>query len=167
MKLSTVIEIVASQLAQRCSCSFSGKFIANGELTCGDRTTDRVILRGSLVGVDGTSGAQLHTQLQQWVDSSPKIEVTGVSLEILSCSTYPGNEASCLIQEPSGTVSAEAHNKAPSGGLPLYAGVGAAGGVAILVIIVIIIVVALVCRKRMAKKNYQLNRYCIYFHKKM
>ena len=129
-KLNAVLERISSQLTLRCSCLFSSKLIANGELACGDRRTNSIIIRGNLIGLDNTSAALLHSRLQQWVDSSPKINVTGVFLDILPCSTYLKSEAPCETRV---------------GGVPLY--VGAVGGVVIIIIIIIVVVVAVVCRK--------------------
>ena len=134
-KLNAVLEHISSQLKLRCSCLFSSKFIANGELACGDRRTNSIIIRGNLIGLDNTSAALLHSHLQQWVDSSPRIEVTGVFLDILPCSTY-------LISE--------APSETQVGGVPLY--VGAVGGIVIIIIIIIIIVVVVAVIRRKMKR---------------
>ena len=165
VKLRTVLEIVASQLAQRCSCSF----IANGELTC-DRRTDRVILRGSLIGLDdNTSAALLHFHLQRWVDGSPSIEVTGIPLDILPCSTYPINQTICEPSSSTGEVTepqtstvsvgemSEPQNLANRGRVSssYEAGLGVVGVLILIAIVIVIIVLAIVCRKRVKSKKYR------------
>ena len=170
VKLSTFIEIVASQLAQKCSCSFLSNFIANGELTCEDRRTDRVILRGSLIGLDdNTSAALLHFHLQRWVDGSPSIEVTGVPLDILPCSTYPINQTICEPSSSTGEVTepqtstvsvgevSEPQNLANRGRVSssYEAGLGVVGVLILIAIVIVIIVLAVVCRKRVKSKKYR------------
>ena len=166
VKLSTILEIIASQLAQRCSCSFLSNFIANGELICEDRRTDRVILQGSLIGLDdNTSAALLHFHLQRWVDGSPSIEVTGVPLDILPCSTYPINQTIC---EPSSSTEPQTstvsfgdvstpQNLANQGRVSLSheVGLGVVGFLILIAIIIIIIVLAIVCRKRVKSNKYR------------
>lgn len=131
---------------------------------CGDRTTDRVILRGTLIGTRESDSGDLHTQLQAWVDESPTVEVNGIPLQIVPCSTYLGGEASCDIQEPNSTattfvrvVDQTEASSAALGGVTLYAAVG--GGVALVLIVVLVIgVLVVVIRKRRRSKKYETNR---------
>ena len=128
-----MLELMASTLVMNCSC------IAQTNLTCDGGS---VVLQGALVGTEERSGAELHDQLQDWVDAGQKIQIMGVSLEVVSCSTYPGLEESC-----GRTTSAPARS-----GIPLYAGV--AGGVALLVITTAVIVAIVACRRCCRNRKY-------------
>ncbi len=143
---------------ESCTCPVSIQYIARGELTCGDKTTDRVILQGALVGLEDKNSLELHSQLQKWVDGSPKIEVIGVPLQIFPCSTYPGDEESCYAPEtpsPPTSFTVGGVDELSSGlaGVPLYAGV--VGGVAVVVIVLIVIIVTVVGVRR---KRYKTSR---------
>ena len=130
---------------------------------CGDSTTDRVILQGTLIGTEGGGSTDLHTQLQSWVDGSPIVHVIGIPLQVIPCSTYPGGEASCEIQEPPNSTSSTTTKvvdgpQASAGlsGVTLYAAIG--GGVAVVLIIALVIgglVVAV--RRRCRRKKYKTN----------
>lgn len=132
------------------------KYVAEGNLSCGDRTTDRVLLRGALIGTEGSDSSDLHAQLQSWVDAGPTVEVRGIPLTVIACSTYPGGEASCQIQSPTNpVVETEGQASSTFGGIPLYAAV--AGGVALLLgVIVVIIVLVGVRRRQRRRKRYRL-----------
>ena len=118
----------------------------------------------SLSGTQGGSSEDLHTQLQDWVDQSPIIEVTGIQLQVVPCSTYIGGEASCEIQEPSDSTPTEIQVVGPGeasstalGGVTLYAVIG--GGVAVLLIVAIVIgALVLAVRKKCRSKKYETNR---------
>lgn len=158
VKLGAVLNIIISQLRSTCSCRLSAKYVASSNLVCGDRTTDRVILEGTLIGALESSSADLHTQLQNWVDTGPTTEVIGSQLQVVPCSTYPGHEASCESTPATSTATtatpatiprvADAEESSSGlGGVTLYAAVG--GGVALLLIVVLVIVVlTLAIRKR-------------------
>lgn len=129
------------------------KYVAEGNLSCGDRTTDRVILHGALIGTESSGSSDLHAQLQSWVDASPTVEVRGIPLTVIACSTYPGGEASCGIESPTvPVVGTEGRSSSTFGGIPLYSAV--AGGVALMLMVIIVIIVLVGCvRKRRRRKR--------------
>ena len=146
-----------------CSCELSTKFIAGGNLSCGDKTTDRVILQGTLIGTLERSSAELHAHLQTWVDAAHTIEVAGIPLEVVPCSTYTGSGGvKCELTTPSSTPTVltstgrevDTGESSAFGGITLYAAV--AGGVAVLLFVVLVIVVIVLCvRKRRKTKKYR------------
>lgn len=155
VKLNSILKILVTQLTQTCSCQLSVKYVGRGNLTCGDRTTDRVILQGQLIGTQGSNSTNLHAQLQNWVDNGPTVEVNGIQLQIVPCSTYPGGKVTCVLEVPSSTpsisvvsvVDSVGQSSSKPGGILLY--VAVAGGVALLLIIaVVIIVLVIVVRKK-------------------
>lgn len=160
--MGAIVDVVVTQLIKSCSCPLSAKFIAEAELMCGDRTTDRVIIQAKLVSLEDTSSEELHTQLQAWVDTEPAVEITGNPLQILSCSTYPGDGVSCEIAAPSSTVSinivdAKGQDTSSSPiGIPVYGGlIGAL--IVIIVIIVVVILVVAVARRRMKRRSLNIS----------
>lgn len=136
---------------------------------CGDRTTDRILLQGTLIGALQSSSADLHTQLQSWVDTSPTVEVIGIPLQLVPCSTYPGEEASCEFQGPTasanvtastpGVIDSEQSSSSGLGGITLYAALG--GGMAVLIGI-IIVVILLVALRRRGRKQFTPSRYLLH-----
>lgn len=160
VKLNAILDHLVSQLALNCSCSISKKYIAQPELTCDGSSTDRVVLQGAFVGTPERGGDELHAQLQQWVDEGQMIQVIGIPLEVVACSTYPGSEETCTASSATTPIIKVADETAQSsglGGVPLYAAV--VGGVALLVIVAIVIAVVIgVCRRRHTKKKYKTNR---------
>lgn len=138
---------------------------------CGDGTTDRVILQGTLIGALQSSSADLHTQLQSWVDKRKPVEVIGIPLQVVPCSTYPGGEASCEFQDPTSpeidtTTDAATPTTIPRvvnseessafGGVTLYGAVG--GGVALLMVIAIVIILLALAIKRRRSKQFTPSR---------
>ncbi len=161
---------LASELMQKCSCSLSVKYIAQADLSCDEGTTDRVVLRGALVGTRERSGAELHQQLQEWVDAGQMIQIIGIPLQVIPCSTFSGFEATCskssspipptTTSPPSTSTSTtpvikandEKSQSSALGGVPFYAAV--VGGVAFLVILTVVIVVLVVaCKRCRARKH--------------
>ena len=131
--------------------------MAGGNLSCGDSTTDRVILRGALVGTEVSGGSDLHALLQSWVDATPTVQVRGIPLTIIACSTYPGEESSCEPQaQSSPTVPQVTEASSALGGIPIYAG-AAGGAVFLLVVIVVIIVLVVAVKKKRKSKTYRYN----------
>ena len=61
---------------------------------------DIVILQGTIVALPETSEEELHKHLQIWVDAGPTLEITGVQLMIVECSTYPSDGKSCELEDP-------------------------------------------------------------------
>ena len=91
---------VAGQLSAECSCLLSVRYIANPSLTCGEGTTDRVVLSGAIVALKKeNSKVKLGQLLQAWVDSTPVIEVTGVSLQVTKCPINATSRAGCHVKE--------------------------------------------------------------------
>ena len=87
LKLSALQEFLVSLLTPICSCSLSTEYIAQANLTCdGDLT----LFQGALVGTPETGGAELHGQLQSWVDEGQKIEIIWMPLKLPVCSTFGG-----------------------------------------------------------------------------
>jgi hypothetical protein len=164
VKLGVILNTLVSQLTTTCSCQLSAKYISSGSLTCGDSTTDRVILQGIMVGALQSSSADLHTQLQSWVDTSPTVQVIGIPLQVVPCSTYPGGEASCELREPTGAtpitiprVDSEESSSSGLGGVTLYAAVG--GGVAVLLVIAIVVILLILAVRRRRSKQFTPSRY--------
>jgi len=137
----------------------SAKYVAGGNLSCGERTTDRVILQGVLVGTPESDSSELHKQLQEWVNDSPALEITGIPLKVVSCSTYIGDGTACGIQlasvtTPTRTVKVadpDENVSTPLSGIPLYAGI--AGGVALLMVVVIVVVLVFLRKKCRSTKH--------------
>jgi len=75
------------------------RYIANPSLACGDGTTDRVILSGAIVALKETSEVKLGQLLQDWIDSTPILEVTGVSLQVIKCLINATNKDGCHLKE--------------------------------------------------------------------
>lgn len=164
---------VAAQLSKVCSCSLSVRYIANTELTCGDHTTDRVILEGAIIALNKISETKLHQLLQGWVDNSPTMEVTGVSLQVIKCSTSPLDKDSCLFKEvdasssslpPTGfkveVVTLKAAKDSP-GSIPITVYGGAGGGV-VVVLGVTCFVAMIIWRIRCKRSQaYKTDRYAI------
>ena len=123
-------------------------YIANSKLTCGDSTTDRVILEGALVALPEATEIKLHKHLQDWVDTSPTIEVTGVPLRVVKCSTYPSEEDSCMFKEAATQKVVNNESRSP---VVLYGGVG--GGIVVVLLLLTCIVVALIWGMRRKKRN--------------
>lgn len=176
-KLGAILNIIISRLRSTCSCRLSAKYIASGNLVCGDRTTDRVILQGTLIGALESGSADLHSQLQSWVDAGPTVEVIGSQLQIVPCSTYPGGEASCEPTSAAASTAtpttipriANAEESSALGGVTLYAAVG--GCVALLMIVVLVIVVLVLAIKKRKSSKFTPTRYngrilmsCNYMH---
>lgn len=165
MKLGAILNIIISQLRSTCSCQLSAKYIASSDLVCGDRTTDRVILQGSLIGAQESNSTDLHTQLQSWVDGAPSVEVIGSQLQVVPCSTYPGDEGSCVLAPATPTTpttiprvaNAEESSSSGLGGVTLYAAVG--GGVAVLLIVVLVIVLLVLAIKKRRNGKFTPTRY--------
>ena len=168
VKLAAVLRTLIAQLESTCSCRLSLKYIASGALMCGDSTTDRVILQGTLIGALQSSSADLHMQLQSWVDTSSTVEVIGVPLQVVPCSTYPGEEATCEFQEPTSTgtnstattprvIDSEEQSATGLGGVTIYAAIG--GGVAVLMVIVIVVILVVLALRRRRRKQFTPSRY--------
>ena len=136
-----LLNTLVTRLTDSCSCRLSVKYVAESNLSCGDRTTDRVILRGSLIGTEGSDSSDLHALLQSWVAAGPSVEVRGIRLTVLPCSTYPGDESNC------GSLSFER--------LPVYSSV--AGVVVLSLVAIVVTVVVLVCVRR--RKKQKIRRY--------
>lgn len=173
VKLSIAQDTIIAKLMDTCSCELSTKFIAGGNLSCGDKTTDRVILQGALIGTLERSSAELHAHLQTWVDAAHTIEVTGIPLEVVPCSTYVGSGGvSCELTTPSpaptmltSTVlmstmltstgrEADPEESSSFGGIALYS--AAAGGVAVvLFVILVIVLIVLGVRKKRKTRKYR------------
>lgn len=160
-----MLNTIITQLKRTCSCQLSAKYVTSTGLMCGDATTDRVILQGTLIGALESNSTDLHTQLQNWVDGSPTIEVIGIRLQVVPCSTYPGGEASCEFQEPGSATTAapttiprvaKPEESSGLGGVTLYAAVG--GGVAMLMIVAIVIILLALAIKKRRNKTYTTNR---------
>ena len=136
-------------------------YIANSKLTCGDSTTDRLILEGALVALPEATEIKLHQHLQDWVDTSPTIEVTGVPLRVVKCSTYPSEEDSCDFKAAAtpnvNLITQNVVNNESESPLTLYGGVG---GAVLVVLLLPCIAVAIVWGIRRKKK--QINRYVKY-----
>ena len=136
-------------------------YIDNSKLTCGDSTTDRVILEGALVALPEATEIKLHKHLQDWVDMSPTIEVTGVLLRIIKCSTYPSEKDSCVFKEAAtlnvNLITQDVVNNESECPLTLYGGVG---GAVLVVLLLSCITVAIVWGIR--RKKRQTNRYIKY-----
>ena len=148
--MSTVLNHLASELMKTCSCPLSAKYLANADLSCSASSTDRVILTASLVGTQERHGAELHSLLQQWVNDRQMIQVQGVPLEVIVCSTYPGFAATCS-NTPTTTLNSPTPNtsiiKISDKTSSQYIG-GTFGAVAFLCIVIIIVVVMVVLYKR-------------------
>ena len=86
---------MAAEISKSCSCAFSVNYVGRVKLNCGDGTTDRVILEGTIVALPETSEEELHEHLQSWVDAGPTLEVAGVQLTVVKCSTYLLDGKSC------------------------------------------------------------------------
>ena len=112
---------------------------------------DVVILDGALVALPGTTETKLHENLQNWVDSGPVLEVIGIPLQVVKCSTYQSEEDTCLMKMQAASATSEPQSI-------LYGGVG--GGVvlviALLVVVVVIIVVAVI--KGGKRQSTSINR---------
>ena len=137
---------MASQLMINCSCPVPSKYIAQTSMTCDDGATDRVVVQGDLIGTDDSSGAELHSQLESWLNTTQEFLILGVPLEVVSCSTYPGFELTCRETSSTTPVTMEAEDLFLSG-TTLYA-VIAAGVVAIFIVIAAIVVVVIVVLKK-------------------
>lgn len=162
VKQNAILQAIVSQLITSCSCRVSVKYIAQGNLSCGDGTTDRVLLHGALISAQESASAELHTQLQDWVNQAPTVEVIGIPLQVIPCSTYLGDEISCAIHAPMGTTSISVVNPEENksgfdlGGVPVYASV--LGGLVALVIVIVFVVVVVVAVKRKRRtKRYEIN----------
>ena len=133
-------------------------YIANSKLICGDSTTDRLILEGALVALPEATEIKLHKHLQDWVDTSPTMEVTGVLLKVVNCSTYPSEEDSCAFKEAAtpnvNLITQNVVNNESESPLILYGGVG---GAVLVVLLFPWITVAIVWGIRRRKR--QTNRY--------
>ncbi len=145
---------ITSEISTRCSCPFVAEYIANAALTCGDSTTDRVIVEGSLVALPQISETSLHKLLQSWVDEGPKVEVLGSSLTVVQCSTYASDKRDCPLQNFAATDQSGAtlklETKQSDTSIFLYGGIGA--GV-VVVILLTCLVVALVWGVRRKKRH--------------
>ena len=169
MKQQSILTTVAGELSKVCSCPLSVRYIAHTQLTCGDHTTDRVILEGTLVALSKITETKLHQHLQDWVDTSPTIEVTGVSLQVIKCSSYPSDKESCIfkdeVSEPSSTslppmefsvkVATLTAAKEKSIPVTVYAGIG--GAVVVGLGITCIAVTAVYIIKRRRSQAYKTN----------
>ena len=165
-KLSGILELMASQLMMNCSCYLTAKYIAQANLTCDGGIA---VLQGALIGTQEKSSAELHRQLQNWVDAGQRIQIMRVTLEVVSCSTYPGFEETCkrvtfLPTSPSTPIIDTADVTTPAsalGGVSLY--VVLAGSMA-LAIAAATIVVIVACRRRCRNQKYETNRLGLVLH---
>ena len=145
------------------------EYVANGELTCGDQTTDRVIFGGALVALPGVSETTLHKNLQDWVDTSPVLEVNGVPLQVVKCSTYPLEEDTCLMKKPDSNTTKpdidiidpnngkDGQSSSSVGQFTLYFGVGG-GAVLVVVLLMVIVLIIVVATRRTKKAQYMTDR---------
>ncbi len=168
IKQQSILTTVAAQLATVCSCSISTRYMADTRMTCGEGTTDRVSIEGALVAVNNTDEQKLHQFLQDWVDTSPAMEVTGVSLQIIKCSTYSWGKDSCTFREDTSAPTTSqtpaqpkievATLKSSNGGslsVIIYAGIGV--GVVVVFGIACILAIA-IWRRKNKNRTYKTNR---------
>ena len=91
------------------------------------------------------------------MDARPTVEIRGIPLSVVPCSTYPGGEDSCSLrtfQPTEPVVGTEGQAAGGFGGVTLYAAI--AGGVALLLLVIVVILVVVGCVRKRRKKKYRL-----------
>ena len=104
-----------------------------------------------------TSEEELHKHLQSWVDTSPTLEVAGVQLTLVKCSTYPSDSKSCELEGPLPNVAtSKLKNDGSSGSsVFLYSGVG----VGVLVVLILAcFTIGLVWAVRRKRRQMKIRR---------
>ena len=96
-----------------------------------------------------TSEEELHKHLQSWVDTSPTLEVAGVQLTLVKCSTYPSDSKSCELED-------SLPNVATSKSAFLYSGVGV--GVLIVLLMACFTISLLVWGVRRKRRHMKIRR---------
>lgn len=155
-KSSDVIKHVTDELEDRCNCDLSAKHVAKDRLMCGDRSTDRVIFIGALIGTESTQSNKVLDHLQNWVALEPTILVQGVHLKITACLVRIEESAKpqCVpLRTPTTVGVSVGESQSNSTGFAIY--IGVAVGVFLLLTCTVVIIIAAVAVKR--KKQEQRN----------
>ena len=159
-KLNAILGEIVNQLIGSCSCNVSLNYLLRSEFSCGNEISDPVVLQGTLIRFRNVGSTTLHAQLQTWVDTSPSVEIIGVTLKILPCSTYSGSDT--CTQTSSSTVmsvtDSEQSSSSSFNGIPIYASIV----LVLLVFITTVVIVVVVLKKKQGK----LNRLVIVVNKK-
>ncbi len=158
-KVDEITDFLSSSLEAACNCSYSPKYLALGSLQCGDQSTDRTVLYGTLVSSENTASTQMLDHLQTLVYTEPTVLVQGVQLRVASCSVLPDKSCPILIPLPAVTVAIG--NGGGGGGISFSLIGGVAGGLLLLICGAVLLILIVVGAKRRVKRKERVARYAL------
>ena len=146
-----------------CSCEFTSNNVIDDAFSCQGSQgefEDTVVYRAMItlqVPASITDADSIVTNINQWVQTKPRVRVDGVILDVdPDCPTMLDsfNSDDCVTEEPSNQANPTSTSSSPVG---VIIGTAAAISVAVVVVIVLIIVIIILvyCRRKSTYRYYQ------------
>ena len=148
----------------RCSCEFTSNNIIDDTFSCqGSQGEFRntVVYRAMItlqVPASVTDADDIVTDINQWVQTKPRVGVNGVTLDIdPDCPTmldsFAGDD--CVTETPPDQTNPSSSSSSSSSSSPFGIIIGVAVAVVIILILIIVVVIAIVvCRRHKSTYRY-------------
>ena len=144
-KVQSIQDTVIHSINSRCeSCELTQDRITSGRLRCFDESLTTVIYRAEIHGTIERTASELLTDVEQWVENQPRIQVLSVDISLLGeCGVRIQSFGDDRCPAP-----------APVSSLPVIVG-GALGGVIVVSLCCVVVVLVAVVRQRRRKRRLQ------------
>ena len=87
---------ISDALSERCSCSFSQRYISNGQFVCSSGpSANTVVFQGRLIGIQDAGSVELLHHLHEWLLTEPAITLGGAALQAAESYQEIGNTTPC------------------------------------------------------------------------
>ena len=139
-----------------CSCEFTSNNIIGDAFSCQGsqgELSNTVVYRAMIslqVPASITDADSVVTNINQWVQTKPRVRVDGITLDIdPNCPTTLDsfNSDDCVIEVPSNQTNPTSTSSSSSF-LPLGIVIGAAVAAVVILLIIIVIIIVVYCRRK-------------------